>query len=397
MLDAAFQFRHCLYGRKFTFITDHRPLVWLHKVKEPSSRLKRFYFKLREFDYTITYKPGKQNYVADALSRNPPTVEVDKVFMPIPTEKYSDTMIARARTGRQPSKRAEQAIQALLPRKRKAATVVNETDEEIPSLVDSAQQGTVTEEDIQSSASQGHHYNLRERQRPKDVNNDDLEMSLATDIFDLSPVPYELDKEPENRPRLASNIVEIRDKFTMAKNTCMYFVTKKNQPLCTDAKSLQEENRLLVITDCTLGRVKVTQVSGTFFVALVVKENLHDIINQEIFDETFVSLLDFLIECKPPTLRIAKTNFQQIKTLLEDQVTKLIICLGLVQTPAPQDRIDIIRDVHEVPVNGHKGVAKTYQRIRQDYFWPNMKKQIQNVIAECKICHLNKLVRKKVR
>ena len=143
------------------------------------------------------------------------------------------------------------------------------------------------------------------------------------------------------------------------------------------------------------------------FRSLVVKENLHERISQEIFDETFESLLDFLIECKPPTLRIAKTNFLddiswetilvKIKTLLVDQATKLIICLGLVQTPILQDRIDIIRDVHEAPINGHKGVAKTYQRIRQDYFWPNMKKQVQNVIAECKICQLNKLVRKKVR
>ena len=141
------------------------------------------------------------------------------------------------------------------------------------------------------------------------MDNDDLETSLASDIFDSPPVPYELDKEPESRPRLASNVVEIRDKFTMAKDTCIYFVTKKNQPLCTGAKNLQEENRLPVITGCTLGRVKVTQVYVKFLVALVVKENLHERINQEIFDETFESLLDFLIKCKPPTLRIAKTNF----------------------------------------------------------------------------------------
>ena len=143
----------------------------------------------------------------------------------------------------------------MLPRRRKAATIVNETDEEIPSLEYSPQHGTLTEEDIQDSPSQNRRYNLRERQRPQDVDNDDLETSLASDIFDSPPVPYELNKEPESRPRLASNIVEIRDKFTMAKDTCMFFVTKKNQPLCTGAKNLQEENRLPVIIDCTLSRV----------------------------------------------------------------------------------------------------------------------------------------------
>ena len=71
MVASAFHFRYYLFGRKFTFITDHKPLVRLHNVKEPASRLKRFQLKLREFDFNIIYKPGKMNYVADALSRNP--------------------------------------------------------------------------------------------------------------------------------------------------------------------------------------------------------------------------------------------------------------------------------------------------------------------------------------
>ena len=64
-------FRPYLYGQQFTLVTDHRPLVWLHNVKDPISRIMRWRIKLNEYDYDIVYKPGKVNSNADALSRNP--------------------------------------------------------------------------------------------------------------------------------------------------------------------------------------------------------------------------------------------------------------------------------------------------------------------------------------
>lgn len=69
-------FRPYLFGRRFSLITDHRPLVWLHGLKDPVSRLARWKIKLSEFDYEIIYKPGRINSNADALSRNP----CDKVY-----------------------------------------------------------------------------------------------------------------------------------------------------------------------------------------------------------------------------------------------------------------------------------------------------------------------------
>ena len=62
-------FRPYLFGRKFTIITDHKPLEYLFNLKEPHLRFVRWRLKLEEFDYQICYKKGKQNTNADALSR----------------------------------------------------------------------------------------------------------------------------------------------------------------------------------------------------------------------------------------------------------------------------------------------------------------------------------------
>lgn len=62
-------FRPYLYGRPFIIRTDHRPLSWLSNLKEPNSKLQRWKCKLEEYNFKIEYIKGKDNIVADALSR----------------------------------------------------------------------------------------------------------------------------------------------------------------------------------------------------------------------------------------------------------------------------------------------------------------------------------------
>lgn len=62
-------FRPYLYGRTFKIITDHKPLIYLFNMKDPSSRLLKFRLVLEEYDYVIEYVKGKENAAADALSR----------------------------------------------------------------------------------------------------------------------------------------------------------------------------------------------------------------------------------------------------------------------------------------------------------------------------------------
>lgn len=70
------RFRCYVYGQPFTVFTDHKPLLGIHKLKDPSSRLLRLYLKLSEYSITLEYKPGKYNTVADALSRLPTNINV---------------------------------------------------------------------------------------------------------------------------------------------------------------------------------------------------------------------------------------------------------------------------------------------------------------------------------
>ncbi|EFP06197.1 hypothetical protein CRE_10709 [Caenorhabditis remanei] len=64
-------FRPYVFGRKVKVVTDHQPLKSLlhRKEKEMSGRLLRHQAIIQMYDVEIAYRPGKENPLADALSR----------------------------------------------------------------------------------------------------------------------------------------------------------------------------------------------------------------------------------------------------------------------------------------------------------------------------------------
>ena len=70
------KFHKYLYGRSFTLVTDHRPLVTIlgpTKAVPPlaAARMQRWALILQAYSYDVEYRPGSEHCNADALSRLP--------------------------------------------------------------------------------------------------------------------------------------------------------------------------------------------------------------------------------------------------------------------------------------------------------------------------------------
>ena len=61
--------RPYIEGSHFKIRTDHEALRWLMTLTDPSGRLTGWRLRLSEFDYEVTYRPGRVHQVPNALSR----------------------------------------------------------------------------------------------------------------------------------------------------------------------------------------------------------------------------------------------------------------------------------------------------------------------------------------
>ena len=69
ILWACKHFHHYLYDRRFTVVTDHKPLLGMFvKKSEPPARIQRWMLQLQAYDFAMEHIPGTQ-MASDYLSR----------------------------------------------------------------------------------------------------------------------------------------------------------------------------------------------------------------------------------------------------------------------------------------------------------------------------------------
>ena len=110
IVAAVNHFLPLLYGKKFTVVTDHKPLTALMSSKTLNKRLQGWALKLSEHNFDIVYRAGDLNGNADVLSRQAWSVEMQ----PDNTSQFAETS-KDLRVGECGAQRRPQKIIALHP------------------------------------------------------------------------------------------------------------------------------------------------------------------------------------------------------------------------------------------------------------------------------------------
>ena len=86
VVHAINKFRHYITGYPVVLYTDHSAIKFLANKPVTNGRVTRWLILLQEFDITIKDRPGKENPVADFLSRMPKPTDVEPVEDHFPDE-----------------------------------------------------------------------------------------------------------------------------------------------------------------------------------------------------------------------------------------------------------------------------------------------------------------------
>jgi hypothetical protein len=96
-------------------------------------------------------------------------------------------------------------------------------------------------------------------------------------------------------------------------------------------------------------------------------------------DKKITSLLEEFLITPPPT-----GSHYSIKAGILRYKGKIMVGSNT------QLRQKLIEALHSSVVGGHSGMRASYQRVKQIFYWPGMKKDVESWVAQCPTCHRSK-------
>lgn len=431
-------FRPYLYGQKFQIITDHRPLKWLFNHKDPSSKMQRWRLKLEEYDYEILYRKGKLNSAADALSRYP----VNPVYPKNPEQAIPPT----------DNNTAEDLDRDLLDLLVTPPSFQIEDLSPPPDLLEleypNATELTLNQNlpevvlDPQPSTSLGipemlpvpANPNLEHLEMPSDVLPESIQSvpentsSISENVADSTYPNPDPALTPEDLPSLDDTYKDFLKSDTKSCNT---YIVEHNENLLKGTQRLiviptsvdMDESMPYtqeVLDNCpNTERDEFLKLERELYTCLplTVENKIYLFLFTKVFHfddhsypDIFKSLKyarDEIIMSYPSICEISISDFRNpfdkhsfvkiynmLNYLFDGTNINVHIYHNKIIYPSITEIPKILQENHDIPIAGHLGSTRMYGRIKERYYWKNMRSDIETYVKNCRSCQTNKALRK---
>ena len=255
----------------------------------------------------------------------------------------------------------------------------------------------------------------KNQQKSKDDNNqiveDDYESfssddSSSEDETGSDTENNEDEKEEYSRTRL-KNVKYSKEALQYVKDNKIIFVDKTGKPLEEGAKLLFDNNKLEQLESYDPSNIRKSVVNRKYYFTLCLENSESLIIKKIKLKQLLIKFKLMLIENKISNISIARSSYialipwaeflSILGEVFNDTMIEITICSGTLIYVPLEDRDKIFEIEHSSPINGHKGISKSYNRLKNKYFWPNMKEDIRKRVQFCLKCQLKKLLRRKTK
>ena len=232
-------------------------------------------------------------------------------------------------------------------------------------------------------------------------------------IPDADCIPPDMESEFRSMQYKSKDIVtSTRQNLTYYRSNYVHFISSDCE-LVTPVSILLSDLGIINVNDLKaakprVGQILITKRGKNRIFSVVIKRKHFDKISTRDLERGLQNLRKILSDLDIKGLRISQngdftdelpqgTLIEILRNTFEDSNIEIALCYGNTQVPPEELRLKIISQLHESLVGGHKGLTKTYCRIRERFYWPGMRNDIQNYIRTCNSCQNQKLVRTKTR
>ncbi|CAK1543112.1 unnamed protein product [Leptosia nina] len=356
--------------------------------------------KEEEFEYEIVYRKGRLNSAADALSRYP----VNPIYPENSPNSPNNDLIDPRLLDISPFNAEPYDFSPLnIPSP-------EYLPEPLPAILPSSENATL--DIVPNSIPE----NIEIENQPQP--------STSTEIPNIL-YPHPIIREPTIEPAdtytrflklpLSVNhdtiITEHNDSILKTQNKILIIPTSldldESIPYVQEILSNSSDSESFIASEKTLHSYKLFSYNNKAYYFLFTKVHHFDTCSYSDIFESIKNLRNYLISNKEPINKVSITDFKNpfdkhvyikiyniLSYLFHNTNIQIDMYHNKTYYPSPSEVPKILRENHDIPIAGHLGSNRMFNRIREQYYWKNMRSEIETYVKNCIPCQTNKALRK---